>query len=723
MRRASIIVFNVVLAGIFVVLGFRLWQMQILEGGIYRNQADANRIRIITSKADRGVIYDRNLLQLVSNRPVFAVAITPADLPGTHSTPISSGAVFTYLANLFHTAPVVTVIADDLPIDRQADVVNQLAGLLHVPASELLNAINTARQGPHAAYTLLRRDVDAAAAGQLRTLIGGGQLPGITVMDELEYNLYARQSQPYKPVIIKQDISYDQMRQVEEDHLKLPGVSVVDETVRQYPDGPIFAHLLGYVGPITPDQYAAALPPEGSGDLPTYDGDDTIGQTGIEASMEDILRGKKGAATVEVNSNQRIVNELNHQDPLPGKNIVLTIDSHLQYSVTQALQAGLNAANSTVGAAIVMKVNTGEILAMVSLPSYDNNLFANGISQADMDRLNNDPSNPLFDNTISGLFAPGSTFKMITAAAALQEKVVSPSDLLFCPSHIDVPTTWDENQRNIYRDWKVDGHGSINIVQALEESSDTFFYQAAGPRQQDELGKFTRFYVPGSNTPQYFNGLGITRLHAYMQDFGLGAPTGVDLPGESRGVAPDPAYKLQVDPQTGFWSLGDTLQSAIGQGFDLLTPLQLVNVTAAVANGGTLYKPQLVEQVLDSDGGTVIQDFKPQVLSLVPVSADNLALIRQGMRLAVHGPHGTATRTDLKDVAIAGKTGTAEFGEPLPGLNVRAANAWFVAFAPADTPEIALVVLIKGEAATLEGSTFAVPVAREILKDYFHVSN
>lgn len=722
MRKSSIIAFNVTLLLIFVVLGWRLWEMQIVEGGLYRTQADANQRRIITTKAIRGVIYDRNSRQLVSNRPVYAVAITPADLPTSKKDEARVTAMFTYLATLLHTADVATVIADELDPDQQAATLQTLAGVLQVPAADLSASVDAARKGPHAAYTLLRRDLDPAIAAQVRALTDAGRLPGIHVLNDLQYTFYTRQGKPYNPVVIKRDITYDQMRQIEEDHLKLPGVSVVPESVRQYVDGPAFSQLLGYDGPITLDQYDAALPPDGSGDLPIYDKDDKVGQTGIEASMEDVLRGKKGGADVLVNANQRIVKELNRQDPVSGQNVMLTIDSALQYSVTQALQSGLDQARTHIGAAVVLNVNTGEVLAMVSLPSYDNNLFAGGISQADLDRLNKDPFYPMFNNAISGNFAPGSTFKMITAAAALQEKVVSPTDVLNIPGRIDVPTTWDEKVRNSYVDWKKDGHGNINIVQALEESSDVFFYEMAGPRQPDERGNFLHFYTPGSKQPQYFNGLGIERLNTYMKYFGLGERTGVDLPGESKGVAPDPAYKLKIDPETGYWAVGDTLQAAIGQGFDLVTPLQLANVTAAVANGGTLYKPQVVYQVIDSDGGTVVRDFKPQVLSNVRVSAENLAYIRLGMRNAVVGPRGTAKKTNLLGVQVAGKTGTAEFGEPLPELGgVRAANAWFVAFAPYDKPEIAVVVLIKGEASTLEGSTFAVPVARNILKAYFHV--
>jgi penicillin-binding protein 2 len=457
-----------------------------------------------------------------------------------------------------------------------------------------------------------------------------------------------------------------------------------------------------------------------------------VGQTGIEASMEEQLRGTKGSALVVVNSEERIVSEISSRPPITGNNVTLTIDSDLQKAVTDALQDGVNKAGSQAGVAIVMRVNDGQILSMVSLPSYDNNLFSAGISQTDFDRLNTDPRLPMFNRAVGGAYPPGSTYKMITASAALQEGVVTPGTTFYCPGIIYVPYTWDESRRNPYRDWKPQGHGTINIVDALKVSSDVFFYIVAGPHQQDrrivrddgtEQILWLRYYTPGARQPIEFNGLGIDRLDRYARAFGFGQKTGIDLPGENPGLAPNPDWKIKTFPGNN-WSLGDTLLTAIGQGYTLVTPLQLVNATAAVANGGTLYRPQLVYRVTDW-AGNVVQDYQPQVLGRVPVSPENLAVVREGMRQAVADKQrGTAYRLTISSVSVAGKTGTAEYGDPIAiknGKEVRRAHAWFVAFAPYEKPEIALVVLLEGGNESLEGSTYAVPVADAILKAYFKV--
>jgi penicillin-binding protein 2 len=293
MRRTSLLAFNVMLLAIFLILGGRLWQMQIIEGGLYKSKAEQSHYKTITTKSIRGVIYDRNSRQLVSNRPIYAVAITPEDLPTGQGSEQAINHMFDYLAKMFNTAPVLTVIADQLPLERRADVVNKLAAILHVPTEDLQGIIDDAVNGPHAADTLMRRDLDAATAAQIQALIDAGDLPGISVMNELRYNLYTRQTQPYKAVIVKRDITYEQMRQIEEDHLNLPGVSVVPESQREYVDGPVFSQILGFDGPITEEQYQATVPTDDSeAAVPVYDKDDKIGQTGIEASMEDVLRGQ-----------------------------------------------------------------------------------------------------------------------------------------------------------------------------------------------------------------------------------------------------------------------------------------------------------------------------------------------------------------------------------------------------------------------------------------------
>lgn len=707
----------------FLLLVGQLFNMQVLQGSSYQTDAVKNRERTISADAIRGIIYDRTGQKLVVNNPSYSIAVTPADLSDIQCAigKLSGSKVFEQLAATLATSDVIALTPKDLPAEKMVEVANRLSVPLQINKNILLTSMqDIVGKWPNSSRLfLLRSDVPLAAGATLKAELA--DMPGITVYNELEYNFITRYDACYEPIVVARGVDYTTGIQAEV--TKLRGVSVLSEPVRAYQNSTYFSHLLGYVGPISQDDYEQN---KGS-----YRPDDKVGQVGLEASLEDQLRGQKGESRFTVNSDLQIVSQISSSPPITGNNVALTIDAGLQISVTQALQSGLDTAKVKAGVAIVLSVTDGQILSMVSLPSYDNNLFSAGISQADYDTLNNDPTLPMFDRSISGAYPPGSTYKMITASAALQEGVVKPDSTFYCPGYIAVPYTLNEAVRNQYKDWRAAGQGTINVVQALTVSSDVFFYIAAGPHQQDSILHnddgtdtitWTRYYVPGASKPTEFNGLGIDRLHKYAQAFGLGEKTGVDLPGEVTGLAPDPTWKVASDPQSP-WSLGDTLVTAIGQGYDLVTPLQLVNVTAAVANGGTLYKPQLVLNVTDSSG-KVVQDYKPEVIRQVPVSAENLALVRQGMYDAVSDKKGTAyPKINVAGVKVAGKTGTAEFGDPIAvkdGKEVRRAHAWFTAFAPYDNPQIAVVVLLEGGEESLEGSTYAVPVANEILNDYFH---
>jgi penicillin-binding protein 2 len=727
--KRSFAVLHLALVVMFLLLAGQLYRLQIIEGSSYKEQAKGNRERIVTMKASRGIIYDRNGLRLVANNPSYSVALTPADLPDA-STPAGKKQrerIFSELARLLGVRDVIALKPDELPAEKEGEVANRLSVLLQVPAETLRPALRKIVEDAPGSKKLFlaRKDLAPEASAAVRAELHN--LPGISVLNELEFNFNTRFERWLTPVTVMRGVDYTTMQRVDVERPDLPGVSVVPEPVRHYTNGPLLSHLLGYVGPIDPVQYEASkersdagLPADAS---PVYDLDDKVGKVGLEASLEEQLRGSKGAARVVVNSNERVVTELDSRQPVTGNSVTLTIDTALQISVTKALSDGLQKANVKSGVAVVLRVTDGQVLSMVSLPSYDNNLFSRGISQLDFDRLNSDPTLPMFDRAVGGAYPPGSTYKMITAAAALQEGIVKPDTVLYCPGYIQIPTTWNEKLRNTFRDWKAGGHGNLNIVQALTVSSDVFFYMMGGPRQQDDRGNWTRFYAPGQRTPIEFFGLGIDRLHRYAASFGLGSKTGIELPGESPGIAPDPRWKISRYPDNP-WSIGDTIVTAIGQGDNLVTPLQLVNVTAAVANGGTVYKPQLVLKITDPSGKTV-KDYQPQVLGQVPVSPENLAIVREGMRQVVADKRkGTAYRMTLASVAAAGKTGTAEYGEELidsKGKPYRRSHAWFTAYAPYEKPEIAVVVLLEGGNQSLEGSTFAVPITDEILKAYFHV--
>jgi penicillin-binding protein 2 len=444
---------------------------------------------------------------------------------------------------------------------------------------------------------------------------------------------------------------------------------------------------------------------------------DEIGLSGLEATLEGELRGRSGYRATLVDVFGREVSTIGQPQPAtPGHNVLLTVDLELQTAVEDALARGTRAAFSRAGVAIAMDPRNGAVLALVSLPSYDNNLFAEGISEEAYAALSEDPDHPLVNHGISGIYPPGSTFKIIPAAAALEEGVVTTQTLLGDGYELDrandgviwLPNRyfpWDRQQDQPFYCWVHDlgyGHGRINIVTALAESCDIFFYQLCGGYRE-------------------FEGLGLEALDEYTLLFGLGRTTGIDLPAENRGLVPDAKWKRQTYGQS--WVTGDTYNMAIGQGYVLATPLQMLNATAAIANGGYLFRPQLVHQITSADG-EVLRGFSPDLIRELPVSHENLQVVRQGMFEAVNWQYGTATGAAVPGIVVAGKTGTAEFfvdrnEDGWPDRDAEGnlpTHAWFTAFAPYEDPQIALVVLIDGGG---EGSKAAVPVAAEILKAYF----
>ena len=509
---------------------------------------------------------------------------------------------------------------------------------------------------------------------------------------------------PYEPILLKEDVPREVAFRIEEMHLDLPGVLIQVDAVREYLTGALAAHLLGYMGPI----------PAGSegryGEEQGYEPGDAVGLSGLEYTHEETLRGSKGRKTIEVDVAGREVRALGQpMSPQPGNSLILTLDLDLQRYVEEVLRQGMEQVGSRSAVAIVSRVKTGEVLAMVSLPTFDNNLFARGISAKDFNRLNTDPDRPLVNHAIAGLYPPGSTFKLVPASAALEEEIVTRWTLLTCPvdsGRLMLPNQYypdDPTLAQPFYCWTHKwgyGHGQMSFISAVAVSCDIYFYLISG------------------GFPEYFGGLGLERLVLYAEAFGYGNPSGIDLPAEAGGVIPTARWK-RINYGEG-WTTGDTYNMGIGQGFVLVTPLQLLNATATVANGGTLYQPQLVYQVLDAEGN-VVRDFAPQAIRQVPVSAENLALVREGMRAVV--TRGTAQWLQLSgDLEVAAKTGTAEFCDN-PNCrdedgNILTAHAWFTCFAPYQDPEIAIIVFVYGGG---EGAITAMPIAAEILNYYFQL--
>jgi penicillin-binding protein 2 len=469
------------------------------------------------------------------------------------------------------------------------------------------------------------------------------------------------------PILIKENISEDESLVFSENKSKLLGFQLDKTAVRNYVDGNYFSAAMGYTGKINKEDLQS-----NSDYLMT----DYIGKVGIEASYEKYLRGVNGKQKVEVDSAGNVKQELGSDQPVNGSDLTVSIDADLQKKIQDELQSKLDETKTKTASAVAIDPRNGEVLAMVNLPSYDNNLFAKGISAGDYSSLMNDPEKPMFNRAISGEYPPGSTFKPLVASAALQEGIITSSTTLNCPAEINIGS---------YRfpDWKP--HGVTDVRKAIAESVDIFFYAVGGGWEN-------------------ITGIGIDKIQQYANRFGLGKTLGIDIPGESKGLIPNREWKLSKMGER--WFLGDDYHCAIGQGFITATPLQLANYIAAIANGGTVYKPHIVTQIKKIDGS--IEKIGTTILDKNIISASNIAIVREGMWQTVT----SGTAQPLKDlpVAVAGKTGTAQFGSE------NKEHGWFVSFAPYDNPTIAMVVLVEGGG---EGFSTAEPVTKDVYQWYF----
>ena len=478
----------------------------------------------------------------------------------------------------------------------------------------------------------------------------------------------------YKPRLLKQDVGRDTLAAIEVNKYDLPGVSVNVNLLRHYIHERKAAHLIGYLSEISPDELkSGSYPDSRSGDL--------IGKFGAEKVYENSLRGKRGGRQVEVDAKGLVVRILKTVDAESGHNVFLTIDQQLQRRTEELL-------DGVVGAAVAIEPGTGQILALASSPSFDQNFFVGGITHKQWNLLISNPFRPMSNRAIQGEYPPGSTYKIITALAGLEEGVIDEKTILNCPGYYRFGN-------RVYRDWKKGGHGKVDIIKAVEESCDVFFYQV-GQR------------------------LGVDRLAWYAKAFGLGTPTGINLDQEAHGLIPTAAWKKK---RTGVpWQGGETLSIAIGQGFNLATPLQMAVLVAAVANGGNRYRPMILDRIKRVDG-QIIQKNEPKLIGKLPVSPSNLDLVKLGLWKVVNGENGTARGSRLADIDISGKTGTSQVisrkeDEMLPEEDMPVhlrAHAWFVAYAPSENPSIAVAVVIEhGE----HGSGTAAPIAKEMIKTY-----
>lgn len=480
------------------------------------------------------------------------------------------------------------------------------------------------------------------------------------------------------PIRLKEDIDWKTLVYIENHQYDLPGIRIEVLPSRTYKYGNLASHVVGYLGSINKKEL------EKLKDL-NYQPNDRIGKLGIEKFYEQDLRGEKGRRYVEVDVQGFEQREVAVQEPLPGRDIYLTLDLDLQLVAEEAL-------NSKAGSVVVMEVHTGRLLVFASSPPLELEEFVGGISHKAWNKMQENELKPFLNKTIQGQYPPGSTYKMVTALAGLSEQVVSPDTIYYCSGSMML-----HGRR--YHCWKRRGHGAVSFKQALAQSCDIYFYQVGLKVGVDNLGK-------------------------YAMSLGLGSRTGIKLEYEKKGLVPSTAWKKKKYKES--WQEGETLSVAIGQGFNLATPLQICQMTASLVNGGIRYHPQLVETIRDVEGNTVMP-FEPIVDGNVLGNQQNLELIKAAMVEAVQGDHGTGRVAQVEGISVGGKTGTAQVVRLAKFKNIPEEeipykyrdHAWFTSYAPADNPQIAVTVMVEHG---LHGGSGAGPVAKAILDRYFKIS-
>ena len=672
--------FYLVVGLVVAVMVFRLFSLQVLEGKAYNEQADENRTSNINIPTQRGAIYDRIGTVLARNVASYNVVITPAFLP-----------------------------ADEGAIQG---VYRRLSEIIGLPASQ--GELN---------------DESIRFFKACDNELGISQI--VYIADSLA---------PYSPVRIMCNIDEQTAMIVKENKPDLPGVDIEVEGVRDYPTGEITAEIIGFLGPI-PEIQKDYFEERGF-DITR----DKVGYAGIESWMQDELGGINGLRTVERDSAGQVIRDLAPpMDPIPGYNLTLTIDTRLQQAAKSILRRDLGYWNEfyrfnrgidhdlfTRAVVIVENVKTGEILSLVSFPTFENNRMARQIPGYYYEQLYNDPKMPLLNQAISGDYPPGSVFKMAPALGILNENIVTVNQEIEDPGSIIVMQKFSPNDPGTPREYVCwidkDGgsHGMVDYYEGIAWSCDVYWYKVGGGYEQE--------------VPQ---GLGIWLIGDYAKAIGYGEPTGIELPGETKGLIPDPNWKRVTLAEN--WATGDTYIATMGQGYVLSTPIQVLVSVATIANDGKYMKPTLLKELRDSDGN-LITEYQPVLVRditkdpVINVYDENsfatgekktvdpwvIEQAKIGMRM-VTLPGGTAEmQFENAEIQTAGKTGTAEYcdapsyeaGLCEPGK--WPAHAWYVGYAPYDDPEIAVVAFVYDGR---EGSIMAAPIVRSVMESYFELKN
>ncbi len=734
-------IFKGLAAGCFAAVTGRIGYLQLNHHQSATQEAVTQNLRKQVVRAPRGLITDRNGAILAENRKAWGLALIRAKLP---KDPIRREAMFAEVEKYVPLDWAITV----LPFGPRAlpatieDAATRLAQY-----SKTYDDINIGRMLRRANQQpiLLEKDLNKEEIAPIKRAIG--DIPGVQFTRYAEYLVSpANQPDATRPTLVKRGLDRYVALALDANVIDFPGM-VVDETVlaRHYPLGDLVSHVIGYVGPVITEDLRDDL----TTGNPVYQPDDVIGRTGLEAALEDEMRGAAGTRVYLVDSQEIDRGTSQFIAATPGQNLELTLDATLQKAVRDALLKQLPLAQANArevdpnaavhsAVAVVLDPRNGEVLAMVSLPAYDNQVFIDSgdrvaARQQIKTYLDDNITKPMLNKALYELYAPGSTLKPFMAAAGLQAETLKPNTTYNCAGAIYVPYYTDENQRDEKPCWvKAHGiapHGPQTVVEGIMNSCDIFFYNVGAPHQIDpNTDKYLHYYEYGGpkGVQKFdFQGLGIELMDKYFKDFGFGGKTGMtDLGGEQPGVVPTPEYKLSItkaiNPPNGDpWSLGDTINVTIGQGYFTCTPMQMAVATAAIANNGAFYRPHLVRRIVDDKGNELKRaDTTPLRASLI--KPDHLDLVRQGMRAVIADKRGTAFGKINVPVEVAGKTGTAEFGEAIAvkgkPLKYQRQHAWFTAFAPYDKPEVVVAVLIVGGG---EGTTFAAPAANDILNAYF----
>ena len=485
-----------------------------------------------------------------------------------------------------------------------------------------------------------------------------------------EWNKLIEENKDPSIILLKRNLPLEKVILLKS--LDLKGIRIEQNTIRHYFDGPKFGHILGYTGSVAKEDLIKN---------PRLNLNDSVGKIGLEAYDDDFLRGENGEINLKRDAKSNLLEETLIQEPVSGFQIYTTIDAGLQKFAYDVLQNRLRNLGKKAGVVIILNPQNGQVLSLVSLPSFDNNVFYSEDSKIITSILNSGDK-PMFNRAISGFYSPGSTIKPLVAYGALNEGLIDDKTIIYSPGFLEVPNPFHPDQPSIFLDWKP--HGNVNLYSALARSSNVYFYSIGG----------------GTPTQK---GLGIEKLKSYWQKFGLGSLTNIDLTGETKGLLADPQTKPASEP----WRLGDTYNVTIGQGNLLLTPIQLINYITAFANGGKIYQPYIVGEIKD-ENNKLIKENKPKILYTID-NPQILNSVKLGLIDAVRESYGTAHSLDDLPISVAAKTGTAQIA------NESKINALFVGFAPIENPQIAVLVLIED---AQEGSLNALPVAEEIFLWY-----